>query len=149
MKPITKYQANDGSVWATAEAAVAREQEADRIDAIMRALKPRPDSCSFSNGDLGYVQHDPLAFARVWHALIKVARERGESVVEWINRNSAQLAVAGNVDASWFCRFIDDNGPLCNAFSRLQSIDKDAREWGQPFLRWNESGRTVKAEYQP
>lgn len=144
MKPITKYQANDGSTWNTEVEAVKRDGEHAYIAAIMSKLKPRPDSCDFSNGNLGYVQHDPAAFSEVWALLLNETRMR---MPEWCEKNAAKIAEPGGVDAAWFCRIMDDSGPLCNAWNRLCSFDAQAREYGQPYLRWHPTKATVQSEY--
>lgn len=130
MNEITQYKADDGSIWAKSEDAAKRDAEHAKMETVMRPLGARyddPRNCDYQNGD-GYVQHDPDTVRRVKTALIELSRPLLPT--GWAERQTKPLVEIG---ADWFNRFIDDSGPVSRAWSRLNTIDGQGREWGQPY----------------
>jgi hypothetical protein len=138
MKAITKYQANDGAEFKTAEECEKHEVLVARIDEIMSQLPPTPkdDGCRFANGH-GYIQHDPLTFIKVRNELLDLGAEQfsdGFSYKSWFAETKA-----GTRHNSWVGRLLDDNGvrPLSRAWYRIMATDELAREWGQIYYALN------------
>ncbi len=118
MREVTRYEANDGSIWTTQEKAEERDADLVVCEQIVESLGPRPkDShCNFSNGH-GYVPHLPE------HVLLAQKR--------W---DAACLERFGTCHP----RAVDDyQHPLRGIGSRLRCIDESGREWGQPFFALN------------
>ncbi len=115
MTPITKYQANDGSVWSTELDAVRRDSDILLVAAIIKPLKPQPSS-SFD----GYIQQDRETVLKVKGELMKI---KDPSEVH-------PMSYAG--------RAIDDiGGPLSLAWYRIMCTDEKYREWEQPYYAMN------------
>lgn len=111
MKPITKYQSDDGNVFDTAEKCLAYEGMLSRLSEVeFRTLGPKPYSSDFWNGG-GYIQHD--------FDLVDECR----SVVKEISKSGEE----GSPEFK----------AICKVLRRLESIDKNTREWGQPYFASN------------
>jgi len=135
MKPVTVYQAVDGSQHSDEVAALARDRICKRVDVAMSPLGPRYDdqTCSYANGE-GYVQHSNDVVDSVRESLCEMAED-----------------VTGSKHAghwSWWMRFLDGQcPPLERAMSRLYCIDQFGREWGQPYYALNPyNGKPVMLE---
>lgn len=133
MKTVTRYQADDGSLWA--DEAKARERD-DLSRAVALAMAPlgplfkNESGCDFANG-LGYVRHDPGTVRAVKGALILLSHP---VIGYWLDEQAAKGVDLLAVHPSWFCRVIDHySDPLAKAWSRLWCIDEQGREWGQPY----------------
>ena len=110
MKAVIRYQADDGSVWETEEAAQQRDRikwTCDSIPAKLR-LRDRPTG-NFSNGE-GFVQQPTGSKDRLWEELRRIGR------IGW-NR--------------------DSDGPVGKLSYRASSMDDQDREWGQPYFALN------------
>ncbi len=144
MKAITKYQAKDGAVFDTESDAIDHEKICDEIDAIMLALPPRPDNdeCRFVNGQ-GYIQHKPEVFWVVRANLLKVASRFTDH--EWIKKSIAD----SSVHPSFAHRIIGEfSSPLSTAWYRIMCVDKNLREWGQPYFADNNDKIHPKYQFQ-
>jgi hypothetical protein len=135
MKPITMYEAVDGSRHDTEEKARRRDILVDDVNVALAGLVPKPDdpTCSFANGH-GYVQQSPASVRECKRQLMAIAKHTiggYEHVWDADPDDVHPMGVAG--------RIIDDSGhrPLYVAWSRLMCIDADAREWGQPYYALN------------
>lgn len=108
MKPVTKYEADDGSVHDSAKAATERDELIRRCEAIQEELgmRPRPEGASFGSGR-GYVQH-PAGTRK--------------KLLEWLKMMGANRESAG---------------PTGRLIHRMWCIDEDDREWGQPYFALN------------
>jgi hypothetical protein len=132
MKPITQYQADDGSIWDTPEHATAQDHACRVVAEILLPLGPRHKSadCSFENGH-GYIRHDPATVAGVRSALLAITRK----ALAWWFADHLKRHGFEPIDAhcSWFCRMLEGHhdGPIVDAWHRLGCIDKKGREWGQ------------------
>lgn len=140
MKAVTRYQADDGSVWDSPDKAMERDAEQASVTAIMTGLKPRPSGCKFSNSP-DHISHGANAVAIVKGQLIELSRPR---MGGWVEKQEAKGTRAIDIDASWFCRFIDHDGPLARAWSRMSQIDMETgREYGQPY--YNGAGKKERS----
>lgn len=133
MQAIQKYRADDGAEFAAEVDCIAHEALCAEVTEIMATLPKRPsdEGCRFSNGH-GYLQHTPEKFWPARDALLRVAKRLIPH--KWID----QALVDKTVHASWAGRLIDETSrPLARAWYRLMCIDKDLREWGQPYYANN------------
>lgn len=130
MKPITQYQAYDGSIWHSAEKARAREIEADLIFDIMEPLGPPNKS------DAGWVQHKIETVNAAKKAILLYVRPtflRFPKVLEAID-NAPETVHPGSIVG----RILSEiDGPVDDAWRRLYCIDSQGREHNQPFLAIN------------
>jgi hypothetical protein len=133
MKPITKYQAADGSEWKTESECLAHESLCDRVAVVMKPwpARPKDDGCSFANGH-GYIQLSEKLVAQVRNQLLDLIGERIKH--DWVEQ-SRDMAK----HPSWVARLLSDYGirPLEDAWWRLSCVDKYWREWGQPYYAAN------------
>ena len=107
----------------------------------MSLLPPRPEDCSFSNGE-GYIQHDKDILLGVRKALLEYCIEyyKGYSVSKWI-----QACIDDDsFDIGYVARVLDGSPRHINsALYRFMSIDDSNREWGQPYFARNPSEGTL------
>lgn len=137
MKEITKYEAPDGSQWATVEDCSAREKMVAEVDAAMANLKPKPKDPNWD----GYVQQSRQAVGDCLKALYRIANKKG--VLKWWI--DSQKKDHGKTDfdfldchPSWFERMLDgDHEPLSRAYGRMSAINEEYKEWNQPYFAMN------------
>ena len=149
MKPITVYEANDGSRWDDPNKASERDSLIHEIYLIMAPLpEVKDDASRFANGN-GYVQRDAVIVERV-RADLLVPTKR---ILKWWWDGQMKDHGKEPVDAhpSWYLRILDGTAaPLERAWSRLCCIDKSYREWGQPFYAAHpEKGEQVEWALTP
>ena len=133
MKTINKFRADDGAEFATEAACMAHEALCAEITEIMATLPNRPDDkgCEFSNGH-GYLQHNADTFWRARDALLRVANRL--SPHKWFDQSLADRSV----HSSWAGRIIGElEKPLWQAWRRIECVDENLREWGQPYYAAN------------
>jgi hypothetical protein len=133
MKLITKYQADDGSEWSTAEQAQDRDLLCERVSAVMSAWPAHPenDGCEFLNGG-GYIQLSEHLFDQVKDQLLDIIKERVDhKEVEQIRSKKAPLNLVAMLISD--CGM----GPVNAAWRRLSCVDSYFREWGQPYFASN------------
>lgn len=131
MEVITKYKAVDGHEFRTEHECIAYEALIISTLAIMDQLpkKPKDDGCRFSNGH-GYLQHDKETFDKVKKELLHLFATKVDH--KWI-----QQSIDGeNIHPSWVARIIGDYNlnPFHEAWYRIQCVDRNYREWGQPYF---------------
>lgn len=130
MKAIQKFQAEDGTEFATQVACRAHEALCAEIAKIMATLPKRPDDrgCKFSNGE-GYLQHNRKKFLAARAALLRIGNRLFPH--KWFKQALADTTV----HASWCARLIDETSqPLATAWSRILCTDDKFREWGQQYF---------------
>jgi hypothetical protein len=90
----------------------------DKVDSIMEPITHGETSCDFSNGH-GFIQQDPAAVSTARTAITGLAKELFPSC-----KADCMLP-----------RWADDNDVYClnRAFTQLDSITSDGREYGQPY----------------
>jgi hypothetical protein len=134
MKQIAKYRSVDGREFSTEKECLDYETLIDTVNTIMARLKPLPreDGCDFRNGH-SFVQQSKAAFKLVKLNLLNEVKKHINH--KWIR----QTMEDETVHLSYVGRLIDDCNipPLNNAWSRLMCIDKEYREWGQPYFANN------------
>lgn len=134
MEQITKFRAVDGSEFDKESDCVSYEALIVEVETIMRKLDPIPemDGCNFSNG-YGFVQQTRAAFLIVKLELLLIAKRYTE--FHWIQ----QTVDDDTVHLSYAGRIIDEccPRPVNRAWYRLMCIDKQFREWGQPYYANN------------
>ena len=137
MEVVTKYRANDGSEWASADEAIAREQQILMVNEAMRPLGERPDDegCRFSNGE-GFRRHSLARVRQAKAALIALTRPHVSAWMDGQEKGYGRDMM--DVHPSWFLRMLDGaSRPLERAWGRLSCIDDEGREWGQPYFASN------------
>lgn len=143
MRTIIKYQADDGTEWAEAEAAHQRDRLiADVREATAGILKPRPETGSFR----GYIKQDPARVLQYKAALLRLAQREIPDYV--MNEHVADPSSVSN--NSILVRILDEGGttrPIAQAWWRLQTIDDEGREWEQPYYAIN-PGKGDQVEWQ-
>jgi hypothetical protein len=130
MKPITRYQADDGSIWETPEEATARDRLLAAIPEATAPLGPAPDDERMGDG-AGYRRHAPSDVLEVRRRLIALAREEfpdfAASNPEWFDPDEHPAW-------SFLGRVLGDGvSPLFAAWRRLMCTDDAGREWIQPY----------------
>ena len=129
MENITKYRAKDKTEFTSEVECIEYERLLDMVDRIMSRLQPKPkdDGCSFPNGN-GFIQHEKSTVVRVWNALLDEFSSRINH--EWISHSKDM-----KYHSSYVGRLVDDYGisPYNKAWYRMQCIDKQFREFGQPY----------------
>ncbi|MCK9279314.1 MAG: hypothetical protein M0P71_01730 [Melioribacteraceae bacterium] len=138
MKIITKYQAIDGSEWNTEEECNTREKMIEQVDNAMSLLKPIPKELNWE----GYVQQSAEVVKECKRKLFNIVNQKdilGEAIKWQIKKYDTKFE---EVYSSWFCGMLDENNaPLYNAYNRLCNIDKENKEWNQPYYATNKSTR--------
>lgn len=136
MQAIHKFKADDGSEFNTATACVEYEALCAEVAEIMSTLPAPPidDGCRFSNGD-GYLQHEAATLERARVSILKIA-QRFIKEPPWLQQTIDDPAA---YHPSWAGRLIDDccPRPVKSAWYRFMCIDKQGREWGQPYYANN------------
>lgn len=133
MEEIRKYRADDGAEFNNEGACIAHEALCAEINEIMATLPKRPkdDACKFSNGH-GYLQHTAEKFWPARDALLRIGNRLFPH--KWFD----QALADHTVHASWAGRLIDETSrPLARAWHRMMCVDKELREWGQPYYANN------------
>lgn len=128
MKQITKFKADDGTEFDDRDACAEYEQNAMRIQRIMARL-PVTDI----RGE-GFVQLDRDAVLGVQRDLVLMF----EGMYPGMKDQHTEYARNATVPAGMTLigRYIDDCsiGPLRQAWGRLMRIDKQFREYEQPYF---------------
>lgn len=133
MQRIQKFKADDGAEFPTEAECLEYEALCAEIAEVMATLPKRPDDdgCRFSNGH-GYLQHTPEKFWPVRDALLRIGNRLMPH--KWFEQALADKTV----HASWCGRLIDEtSSPLMRAWYRVMCVDKELREWGQPYYADN------------
>jgi hypothetical protein len=122
MRPVTRYQADDGAEFYTAEQATDHDALVARIAAINTMLK-RP---RLSHGT--YYQHDHADYWAWRRAVVELVREHHPDTLK--DTPAEQFSPWGYVG-----RFLSDaGGPLNRLWARLMCTTDDAREYDQPYF---------------
>ena len=133
MQRIQKFKADDGAEFTTEAECLEYEALCAEIAEVMATLPKRPedDGCRFSNGH-GYLQHTPERFWPARDALLRIGNRLMPH--KWFDQALADKTM----HASWCGRLIDEaSRPLSRAWDRFRCVDKDLREWGQPYYANN------------
>lgn len=133
MKQISKYEACDGTEFDNETECRHHEALIAAVGIIMSKLpsKPQDDGCRFSNGE-GYIQHDKVILHKVKIQLLELMKKIVNHA--WIQ----QTIDDESVHPSYVGRLIGEHGgPLNSAWHRFQCIDRQHREWSQPFFASN------------
>lgn len=128
MKRVDRYQADDGSIHLTVEAAVNRDELLKNLAAAMAPLGSRPED-ALQNG---WVHHDTNKVREAKIAFLKLARPIFKSFPEITKViDEAPETVHAH---SMVGRILDDyNDPHKDAWYRFRCIDKLGREHNQPY----------------
>lgn len=142
METITKFKAIDGKEFTSEQECLKYESLIRKVDGIMALLPPTPDNdgCSFANGD-GYIQHDKAKLKNAQVQILELCKDYIDH--KWIQ----QTIDDESVRPSYVGRLIDDYNirPLNKAWFRFMCVDKQNREWGQPYYANNpEKGKQVQ-----
>jgi hypothetical protein len=136
MQTIQKFKADDGAEFDAEDACVAYESLCAEVAEVMGTLPARPDDdgCRFSNGG-GYLRHDAATLGRARVAILKIAQQFATDP-PWFQQSIDDPA---GCHPSWAGRLIDDccPHPVKSAWYRFMCIDKQGREWGQPYYANN------------
>lgn len=122
MRTVTKYQANDGSEWDTVEQCEDHERLLERIEAINAILSDHPVD---GNDDVG-VQHDPMKVALFVTQLKELAAEECPQYAKEIILATSGNSIGGRI-------LNDGNSPAWRLWYRWMCIDRNGREFGQPY----------------
>lgn len=132
MKTITKFIADNGQEFYTESDAIEADNLINSVGAIMDLFPPKPsdDGCRFSNG-YSFIQHDPVIVSEVKNRLLLLIKKYIDH--HWVDQTLAD----DKVHLSYVSRLIGENyriKPINDAWYRLECIDKEFREWGQPYF---------------
>lgn len=140
MEMITKYKAFDGTEYLEESKCADHESNCKIADLIMINLPLKPDGFDFSNGS-GYIQHD-------YNNLLNVRNEFLEFCKRYTDHRWIQETIDGvfDVDPSWAGRMIGECAPnyIYKMWYRFACIDKQQKEWGQPYFATNEQGENKR-----
>lgn len=133
MRKIQKWCAKDGAEFFEEEQCRSYERHCRAVKEAMEPMGKRPPGCSFSNGS-GYLQHTKEEFIAVRRKLLEIAKEFTDH--RWI-QDSIDKGLT--VHPSYAGRIISEctTIPLDRAWSRIMCVDKNFREWGQPYYAEN------------
>lgn len=128
MKPVTRYQSEDGSVWDSEPDALRRD---DLCRAVADAMAPLGEAVPIPSDR--YREHTPetVRLARV--GLVGITRRL---LPTWCGEQARlRGSRTDDIPPSWLCRACEDSGnsPLARAWVRLMCIDGSCREWQQPY----------------
>lgn len=132
MRPVTMYEADDGTLYRTEAAAVAQDTIIAMVAVIMRPLGPFR---ALEGGE--HVQHDPRKVQWVRTELLWYAgrahpanaRQEFDAVIQRLRTEPEYTAANSMVD-----RWIGDRGgPVYTAWFRLCCIAADGKEYRQPY----------------
>lgn len=145
MEAVVKYRSIDGETFDNAEQCVMRDRIVEEVAKALSLLKPTPTNCNWE----GYVQQNSSVVLEVKRRLFQIANRDG--VLKWwidrqINDHGAtHESLISDCHPSWFGRMIDGGcAPLEKAYMRLCCMDKDCREWNQPYLANNPGHGVMK-----
>lgn len=133
MKEVTRYQADDGKVFDTADKAIAHDAKVLSIKSAYKLLKdtPKNDGCDFANGG-GYVQQDPVKVQEFKRQIMLMGATHHAKMAEWA-RNPQEVhpqSIVGRI-------LSDCDSLLYSAWNRVMCMDDKFREWGQPYYAIN------------
>ena len=123
MKTITRYLAQDGSVFDTEKKCREYESLCKKVKKIMKPLGKLPldKGCKFANGE-GYIQHNPSVIEVAKSQLLALGKE--------------YLHIKEERSFGFAGRCFDDYGvsAINDAHNRLSCCDENGREWGQQYF---------------
>jgi hypothetical protein len=123
MRPITKYRADDGSEWDTADCARRRDSLHAAVTAALAGLGTWP-----ALGSKAYVQHRAATVRAARAMFAAVARAFEPTML-------AEIPDDWHPDFGPWGRILSDgDGPLARAYMRFACIDDAGREWQQPYF---------------
>ena len=128
MKTIVKYVAIDGKEFTGQLDCEDYEQLIETVNAIMAKLPYVSEDTVFHNGS-GYLLHPMSTVKEVRNEILEICKKYIDH--HWIQQTIDDY----NVDPSWVARILSDYNisPLSKAWYRFKCIDKDGKEWGQPY----------------
>jgi len=121
------------------------EENYKLAEKIIQPLGDRPDSCSFSNGSMGYIQHDRREALRVRNELLEFFKRYTDH--KWIQET---IDKGWDADPSWVSRIISEylaSSIFTLTWHRFSCIDSKGREYGQPYYKNNPDEASNKNEY--
>lgn len=128
MKTIIKYVAIDHKEFTSQLECENYEKLIERVNLIMAKLPMAVKEIDFSNGS-GYLLHPISTIKEVRNEILELCKK-------YIDHNWIQQTIDDyNVDPSCVARILSDYNinPLSKAWYRFQCIDKDGKEWCQPY----------------
>lgn len=130
MKQVSMWQAEDGTQYASAADAYARDLMLNEVSNIASTLPERPES--FGEHRNGYIQHEPATVLWAQRAIAKIALRR------FPGDRHVQFAIDADMPAgdSFLGRILSDTedlSPLNKVWWRISCIDDKWREWEQPY----------------
>lgn len=140
----TIYEAKDGKEFLDVESCIQWEKNCDQVDNLLRMI---PENNS-RHGE--YQQLDKETFLEFRTKLLDLALDDFEGehgqIRNWIKdlRNSRSMT---EIHSSWAGRAISElcNSKINKAFYRVMCVDKNFREWDQPYYA-NESNKEDENE---
>lgn len=145
MKAVTQYQADDGAIFDSEEAAQERDLMIREVDAVMAKLPPRPEA-ALSSGK-SYLQHAPGDVLAAQAGLARIARRYYTSKhIDWVIE--ADRPAGGTFIGRLLCDS-DRLQPINRGWWRIECIDEKFREWEQPYFTRNPPNGAVRFDHQP
>jgi len=128
VKPVTRYQANDGTLFLTEEDAVKRDELLASIAQAMAPLGGTRDDMA-----AGWIQHAPINVFEAKRALLLLARPifavNYPNIAKAIDTDPASVHPHSGV-----ARILsEENTPISKAWDRLGRIDDEGREHSQSY----------------
>lgn len=130
-RTVTVFVSYDGWEFSDPVQCLRHEDLQRKIDAIVSRLTKPPEGADFMNG-YGYIQHAPAEVAAVRADLLALARSLDQDP-----NSSVAAAITGRpVHPSYLTFYFSEcsASEFRRAWGRMDSIDSEFREWGQPYF---------------
>lgn len=127
MREVTKYQADDGTVWDSSIQAAARDDELRTALELEAGIGPRVPNLR------GWVQRDPAKVAVLRRALVQIGKKLHPA--GWWDTHTPEDLVCPTSLPSRIMS--ESSGPISSLWWRVSCIDSDGREWEQAYWLQN------------
>lgn len=137
MKTVTRYEADDGSLWNTIEEAERRDRLIFDVRVTMCHLIPNEPYKDQLDEGRCYIQQSLPLLVLVRRTLYDICNQPG--ILKYLfddqkKRFNKTDDILVQTHPSWIHRFLDGgHPPLSKAYYRLCCIDNQGREWQQPY----------------
>lgn len=128
MKQVVRYECSDGTLWKESRDALAQDAKLAVVAALLFPLGSR-------RATIGrYIQHDQSVVAVVRASFAIAARDALPRLFAERDATNKSPFVADANGVFWIGRLLEGSRhPLTEACGLLACLDKQGREWDQPY----------------